>query len=182
MGFKINALREIIKTLGKEEPSLKKLREAFLSFKCSKNIDEEDFFHNKAIEYEIHNKARTYLLMNEKNDIVGYFSLAFKSIDLEDVNNSLKKRMVGGKSTSATYSAFLIGHIAKEDSVQERLGDIIINAAENLLLEAQKIVGGRLVYLDCKDESKLKELYERNDYTYFNTSKQTGLLQYFKKL
>ena len=132
--------------------------------------------------YEIHNKARTYLLVDDEDFIVGYFSLAFKSIDLANVSKTTKRKIVGGQSNTDTYSAFLIGHIAKDDSVKELLGDAIIEAAENLLVEAQKIVGGRLIYLDCKDEPKLKELYERNGYKYFKTSELSGLLQYYKKI
>lgn len=182
MGFKINALSEIINTTNQEGASLNIIREAFSNFRCSKNLDEEDFFKNKAIDYEIQNKARTYLLLNENDLIAGYFSLAFKSIDLQNLSTTQKKKLTAGESDVTTYSAYLIGHIAKDDNIKDSIGDTILEAAENLLLSAQKIVGGRLIYLDCKNEPKLKNLYERNNYRYFKTSQQSGLLQYYKKL
>ena len=57
MGFKINALSKIIKTITENGGSLDNFKEALQGFKCSKNFDEENFFHNEVINYEIHNKA-----------------------------------------------------------------------------------------------------------------------------
>ena len=182
MGIEISALGEIIKLLEENGVSLDVLRETLSTFKCKKNLDEEDFLRKKAIDYEKQNKARTYVLFNENGEIAGYFSLAFKSIDLKPVTPSKVKAMTAGESNVETYSAFLIGHIAKNDTVKQKVGNTILEMAENLLLEAQKIVGGRLVYLDCKDEPKLKEFYESNNYKYFNKSEVSGLLQYYKKL
>lgn len=181
MDVEIASLSAIIKEFNKRKIPLEDFGGVFSSFRCKKSPDEEDFLHNQAIDYELHNKARTYLLMNE-NGIAAYFSLAFKSIDLQNTSSHKRKRMTGGESNTCTYSAFLIGHIAKDDSVKEKLGDIIIEKAIALLLQAQEIVGGRLVYVDCKDVPQLIEYYERNHFTYFNTSATSGLLQYYRKL
>ncbi|MDE6059511.1 MAG: hypothetical protein K2G44_05700 [Clostridia bacterium] len=180
MDFEIASLSAIMNEFNETETSLDKLREVFSSFQCVKSPDEQDFLRYKAIDYEEHNKARTYLLLDDKG-IAAYFSLAFKSIDLQNTSPDKRKRMTGGESNSCTYSAFLIGHIAKDDRVKEKLGDQIIEMANDLLLEAQEIVGGRLVYIDCKGIPELIEYYERNHFTYFNTS-PSGLLQYYRKL
>ncbi|MGN0760384.1 MAG: acetyltransferase [Christensenellales bacterium] len=182
MGFEIVALGEIIKIFENNKTSLDELKEVLFSFKCKKNKDEEEFLHYKAIDYEQHNKARTYLLIDENESIVAYFSLAFKSISLEGISKTKMKQIVGGIKEDKTYSAFLIGHIAKNDNILEEIGDYIISVAENLLFEAQRIVGGRLIYLDCKDVPKLRSFYERNNYKYFNTSETSNLLQYYKKI
>ncbi|MGN0771838.1 MAG: hypothetical protein ACI4MI_04565 [Christensenellales bacterium] len=182
MGLEIVALGEIIKTFENNKTSLDELKEVLFSFKCEKNKDEEDFLHNKAINYEQHNKARTYLLIDKSGSIVAYFSLAFKSISLQGISKTRMKNIAGGEIEEKSYSAFLIGHIAKNDNIHDVIGDYIIKVAENLLFEAQKIVGGRLIYLDCKDVPKLKSFYERNNYKYFNTSGTSKLLQYYKKI
>ena len=182
MGFKVNALGEIIKTFCEDKGSLDILKETLSNFCCSKNPDEENFLRDKAIDYERLNKARTYLLVDENDFIVGFFSLAFKSIDLQGVSKQKKKDLTAGESNEATCSAYLIGHIAKDDRIKQSMGDRILEVAINLLLDAQKIVGGRIVYLDCKDEDKLIKLYERNNFKWFNVSEKSGLQQYYKKL
>ena len=80
------------------------------------------------------------------------------------------------------YSSYLIAHLAKDDSVKEKMIDILLDHAFALIYEAQEIVGGRLVYLDCKNEPKIIKLYEENGFEYFNTSESTGLKQYYKIL
>lgn len=182
MGFKVNALSKIIKTFCEDKVSLNMFKETLSNFCCSKNLDEEEFLKNKAIDYEIQNKARTYLLIDDNDFIAGYFSLAFKSIDLQEVSKTKKMDLTAGESYTTTYSAYLIGHIAKDDRIKQSMGDFILDAAQSMLFRAQQLVGGRLVYLDCKDEVNLKKLYERNGFKYFNTSQQSGLLQYYKKL
>lgn len=179
MGFAILSLRKVIDSFPND--SLYKPSDLLACFNCRLNADEEDFLREKAITYENQNKARTFLVADEKG-IRAYFTLAFKSIDLKNVSNSFKKTLTAGESNADSYPVFLIGHIAKDDSVIEHIGDDILQSALDLLLEAQKIVGGRLVYLDCRNEEKLKRFYERNGFKFFNTSSKSGLLQYYKKL
>ena len=180
MGYEVASLGSLITEYVDQKGSLEDLQRAFSSFHCAKNEDEEDFLHNKAIGFEQSNKARTYLIFDDEG-IAAYFSLAIKTIDLQDISLSKKKDMLAGE-TAKTYSAFLIGHIAKNDRVKESLGDYILNNAISLLLQAQEIVGGRLVYLDCKDIEPLKAFYQENGFKYFQTSPESKLLQYYKKL
>lgn len=153
------------------------------SFKCDKNSDEEFFLHENAVKFEQRNKSRTYLVYNRDfSFLLGYFTVAFKSIDLKDVSKTKIKQITAGENVD-TYSAYLIGHLAKNSAYSTYLnGKILLDEALNIIVRAQDFIGGRLVYLDCKDESKLKSFYTENDFTYFNTSKQTGLMQYYKKI
>ena len=180
MGYEVASLSSLITEYNEQNGSLEDLQRAFSSFRCAKNEDEEDFLHNKAVGFEQSNKARTYLVFDEEG-IAAYFSLAIKTIDLQDISLSKKKDMLAGE-TAKTYSAFLIGHIAKNDRVKESLGDYILNNAISLLLQAQEIVGGRLVYLDCKDIEPLKAFYQKNGFKYFQTSPESKLLKYYKKI
>ncbi|MCM1441705.1 MAG: hypothetical protein NC131_21220 [Roseburia sp.] len=179
--YKTVPLNYLIKAFNQSGVSLDKLRETLFTFKCEKNHDEEDFLHNKAIKFESTNKARTFLLL-DGNKIAAYFSLAFKSIDLAEVSKQRIKEITAGESNVVTYSAYLIGHIAKSDDIHNKIGYEILDEASSLITVAQKYVGGRLVYIDCKDEVKLSEFYENYGFKYFKTSEQTGLNQYYKKI
>ena len=66
-------LREFIGLVG-EDRALKAL--SFFSVK--RNPDVESFIRNNAVAYEKSDNARTYLVTNENDDILGYFSLAFQ--------------------------------------------------------------------------------------------------------
>lgn len=179
--LKIISLRSLLNHVT-NETSLNKLREVLFQFKCNKkDLDEEDFLHNKAITFEKTKKARTYLVINN-SQIVAFFSLSFKSIDLQSFSKSKIKELTAGETDATTYSAFLIGHIAKSDDIKQPMGDYLLDMAFDLLESAQEIIGGRLVYLDCKDKPKIKKLYENYGFKYFNTSEKTKLLQYYIKI
>lgn len=172
-------LSELLKT----DEALSLVERALVSFKCEKNSDEEDFLHNKAIQYERSNKARTYLVFDESyQHLLGYFTVAFKSIDLKNVSKSKRKDMTAGEDVE-TYSSYLIGHIAKNSDTETGLeGTQLLQHAKNVIAEARDLIGGRLIYIDCKDIEKLKFFYLKNGFKYFNTSEKTGLLQYYLKI
>ena len=172
-------LSELIKT----DEALSLVERALISFKCIKNSDEEDFLHNKAIQYERSNKARTYLVYDESYlNLLGYFTIAFKSIDLKNVSKTKRKDMTAGEDVEV-YSAYLIGHIAKNSDINTDLkGTQLLQHAQSVIAEARDLIGGRLIYIDCKDIEKLKTFYLDNGFKYFNTSEKTGLLQYYLKI
>ncbi len=172
-------LSELLKIDG----ALSLVERALSSFKCEKNSDEEDFLHNKAISYERHNKARTYLVYDDSYlHLLGYFTIAFKSIDLKNISKTKRKDMTAGEDVEA-YSAYLIGHIAKNSDLHTDLkGTQLLQYAKSVIAEARDLIGGRLIYIDCKDIEKLKTFYLDNGFKYFNTSEKTGLLQYYFKI
>ena len=179
--YKTISLNSLIKEFQRKEVSLDLLRETLFKFKCKRNPDEEEFLHKKAILFETTNKARTYLIVRE-NEVIAYYSLAFKSIDLAEVSREKVKDLTAGEANIRTYSAYLIGHIAKADGILDKIGYEMLDNARDLIAVAQKYVGGRLVYIDCKDEEKLNDFYTNYGFKYFKTSEQTGLKQYYIKI
>lgn len=180
MGFIVVSLGAKLKEIEGDKVKEQSIEKALSLFKCNKNLDEQKFINKEAIFFERHNKARTYLLIRD-SVIIAYFSIAFKSIDLVTISNSKKKSMTGGEQVN-TYSSYLIGHLAKDDNVEEKMLPVLLDNAMSLIYEAQAIVGGRLVYLDCKNEPKLIKMYEDYGFEYFGTSQKTKLRQYYKKI
>ena len=179
--IKTISLSSLIEQFESNKVSLDKLRETLFLFKCRKNPEEEELLHKDAIFFEQKNKARTFLLVRD-NKIIGYYSLAFKSVDLEEVSRTKRKDMTAGEVELETYSAYLIGHIAKADGICDKLGHDMLDGARTLICKAQKYVGGRLIYIDCKDEEKLIRFYENYGFKYFNTSPKTHLKQFYLKI
>lgn len=46
-------------------------------------------------------------------------------------------------------------------------GDILLKLACNKIKEAQELIGGRFVFLECEDKIKLREFYEDNGFVCF---------------
>lgn len=179
MDLKILGLKELIEHYG-EEGSVRKVlaQEPFSSFHC-RNDDENVFYHNKMIDFQLRNKARTYFVVSDDGRVLGYFSLAINALDLSSCSSTRRKKISGGNKDAESYPAYLIGHLAKNDAYDGKLGGFMIEKALDIFREVQEKVSGRLVYLDCKDIPKLKKFYEDNGFTYFNNDSENELLQYY---
>ena len=165
------------------EEALSEIERALKTFKCKINIDEQDFIQNKAIVFERENRARTYLVYDiTYTKLLGYFTVAFKSIELNNISKNKRKVITAGESTEV-YAAYLIGHVAKNCRFKDEItGKQLLEYSKNVIAEARDLVGGRIIYIDCKDNEKLKDFYEENGFKYFKTSEKTGLLQFYKKI
>ena len=133
------------------------LNEALSNFKCEKDKDVQGFLKEKSIKFENEGQTATYILFNDEvsNDnnlqIDGYFSLALKVFSFSsDISNRQKSKISGKKDKEVP--AYLIGQLARNDLAKKGIGKELINLAIQNIKNAQNYVGGRIVYLDCKDE------------------------------
>lgn len=123
------------------------------TFRCSKDTDLEEFLHDKAIMFEDKGRSRTCLLLNDEGDnrILAYFTLALTEITVPEENslsNSTVRRMdlSGGKTVG-----YLIGQLAKDDSVKEHIGHYLMDVAAEQLKVSYMQNGGRVMCIDCKE-------------------------------
>ena len=143
-----------------------KAARALSAFRVSRNPDVESFIRNNAFAYQRSHNARTYLIVDDAFVLSGYFTLSLSCMRIpEGISNSLRKKMQGyGRYSADTVPCYLMGQIAREDTVHYkmlRLSDIL-DMTIKYVLEAQDITGGRFISLDCLDE--LIPLYERNGF------------------
>jgi len=126
------------------------------TFKCSRNPDIESFLHdpNKALEFELRNRSRTYLWLYPKEKqllVAGYFTLALDVVELpETLSKSLKKKLSKGYTEKPFLPAYLIGQLGRsEDTPKELLpGELILKKALEIIEKANSLVGNRLVIVD----------------------------------
>ncbi len=119
-----------------------------------------------AIPYNKHHNARTYLIVDNSFLICGYVTLAMACMEIpEGISTSLRRKMQGyGRYSATSVPCFLIGQLAREEGTPERelrLGDIL-GIALRIIKEAQDLVGGRFILVDCID--KLVSLYEKHGF------------------
>jgi hypothetical protein len=127
--------------------------------------------------------------------IAGYFSLANKVIlvNLSAAKNLDWRRRFDkfGKFQEETGSYLLavplIGQLGKNFS--DNTGGLIaghdlIAHAEEKIRATQKVIGGKMVYIECADENALVSFYESNGYHIINRrqSDEGDLLQMIKYL
>ncbi len=151
------------------------------TFSCCKDEDVKRFLVEDAINYERVGEARTFLILNDDAwsngniQIDGYFSLAIKIINFsKDLGSEFSFKIFERKRNSAP--AYLIGQLAKSDSMPKGFGCEILQVALSKIRLANEQVGGKLIYLDCKPE--LISYYVKHGFKYFQTSK-TGLKQMY---
>lgn len=149
----------------KKEQSIARL---INEFACPKNPDVERFLKNKAIDFERAHNARTYLIASNDGELLAYFSLSFKDVNIanEKLSKSVVKKLDSFNKNAKTIRTFLIGQIGKNANVENNpiiLQDIFDRIFE-ILLSARQLIGGRAVILECQPIAKLLDLYKCYDF------------------
>lgn len=175
MGYKIINLKDIYNTIG-EVKTKEKLKE----YKCDLNSDVEYFLKEKAIEFSKQDIARTYIVMSPyrgKDVIVGYFAIANKGTNIKKIALSETKRkrllkfaIYDKESKNYSVALPLIGQIGKNYNNNYNsliTGDILLKLACDKIKEAQELIGGRFIFLECEDKPKLQSFYESNGFVCF---------------
>lgn len=82
--------------------------------------------------------------------------------------SGVKRKELDGFSTSAQQvKAFLIGQLGKNDNIPNsmlNLETILSAGIYPILISAQRLLGGRVVLLECENTPGLIRLYERAGY------------------
>lgn len=175
MGYNVINLKDICDAIGEKET-----KAILNNFQCYLNKDVEYFIREKAIEFSKQRIAETFIVTSSyksENVIVGYFSLANKSVRIkkEKLSGQKRKRLArfaidNDDSKWFTVSLPLIGQLGKNycNGYNDLIsGDTLLKMAFDKVYEAQRILGGRFVFLECEDKPKLKDFYTENGFVCF---------------
>lgn len=174
-GYKIINLKDIYNAIGEKET-----KDILKNFECKLNEDVEYFIKQKAIEFARQDIAETFIVTcsyKEEEVIVGYFSITNKATSIKRIylSNTKRKRLLkyakyDNESKSYIIALPLIGQLGKNfyNGYNNLItGDILLKMACDKIKEAQDILGGRFIFLECEDKTKLKEFYESNGFVCF---------------
>jgi len=168
---------------------LSELEPLLMGFSCYKNKSVEKFLHKNAIGFSKQGLSQTHLVLNpvgDSNELVGYFSLANKVtyVTRGEMSKSLfsyiSKFGITDDNGGVHVAMPLIAQLGKNDNAENVSGSDILELAISLIVVVQRIIGGRLVYLECENEPKLLGFYARNDFDVFGerkTSDDEALIQ-----
>lgn len=137
-----------------------------------------DFLLETAIPMEKRDLSRTYLAFNNTDkSIMGFVTIGMKCISIPE-ENLLSKSLLRQCNIDASIGvaqAFLLGQIARSRLSPKGFGDVLINVAIGKVKEAKRIVGCRMLRLDCTDE--LIPYYEKRDFSLIRKNNEGDLNQ-----
>lgn len=163
-----------LQSLLKQTKDTKKIKENVLNtFNGRGKSEVSDFLHNKSIDYEQRSLSSTYLIYNDRSQLVGYFTISNKGliISKENYEKLLKKQQKklsfnGRKLENGDYivNSFLLGQLGKnfnknileEDKIK---GVELLTIAYNLLIEIKNLINVKYLWIECEDNKKLLDFY-----------------------
>ena len=124
----------------------------------------ESFLREKAIVQEKKHISRTYLILDddEESRLRAYFTVAISSMEGADLecSNQMRKKMNINNGLAISY---LIGQVGKCDGSAKGLGKFAIEKAIMYILDANALVGCRVIRIDCRPP--LIRYYADNGFT-----------------
>jgi hypothetical protein len=142
-------------------------------FCCTRDSQLEKFIHSLPVVYEKKGFGRTYLVFDLAYGgqpippIAAFFTLAITATDYSEISKNKKAKVLGSKPGRETFKAFggiLIGQLARDDRYDSSFinGAELLNECERYIEYGRQFLGGRIVYLDCKEA--LVKTYQNSDY------------------
>ena len=163
-----------LQSLLKQTKDTEKIKENVLNtFNGRGKSEVSDFLHNKSIDYEQRSLSSTYLIYNDRSQLVGYFTISNKGliISKESYEKLLKKQQKklsfnGRKLENGDYivNSFLLGQLGKnfnkniseEDKIK---GVELLTIAYNHLIEIKNLINVKYLWIECEDNKKLLDFY-----------------------
>ena len=165
------SIEDVLESYGEDATQALLSRFSCVRDGIQKNAEVEAFARNNAIDFFKRKLAVTYLVFDDNQDFVGIYALAHKAIDIpaDRLSSRMKskvKRYARLDETRNVYSvsSFLIAQLGKNYADEKGAtisGAELMDAAMDTLSEAQAIISGGLIFLDCEtDNTVALRLYE----------------------
>lgn len=118
------------------------------------------------------------MILDYEGKILAYFSLSFKELILDKAKLSKTKvQQLDGISRKAEkIKVFLIGQLGKNTAIVDNpiSLSIILNEIYAVLSEANALIGGRIIILECEDNNRLIQLYKQHGFTLIEIETNTS--------
>ena len=174
-GFSILSLADMIDVKGEDF-----CREVLSTFTSPHNKDVQRYITERsAIDFAKQRVCQTFLVFASykgKPVLCGYFSIANKFIVVKThrLSSALRRRLrkfaTPAGPDEITITAPLIAQIGKNYTNEYNkliTGDELLHFAIGMIKDAQKVLGGKIVYLECEDRGALVNFYLNNGFVEF---------------
>lgn len=169
------------------------IQESFKKFSCQRETDLENFLVNKAIIYENTDFGKTYLMVDSDLlkhsvfSIAAYFTIAHTAVDISGLSQKKKRAALGnypGRDGLNFVSSYLIGQLGRNDTYTsyDLTGKQILDECYHAISLAAKVVGGRLLVLECR-ECMFGNFYEKHGFkSYTMNLIRKNYIRFLRKL
>lgn len=175
-GYLLVKLDDVLKKKTEDET-----KNILSTFENNLNSDVDNFLHCKAIEFSKKGLSKTQLVLasyKNKYEIADYFTIANKNFSVKSrskaISNTMRKRIAKFGTYEPNFKIYvitapLIAQLGKNTRFPSLItGDELLELACKEVEKVQAVVGGKIVYLECEDNEKLKEFYSRNGFVAFD--------------
>lgn len=169
--MKIVSLTEYLEDIKNELGSSKKDAEKIFRKIVEENVEFYDneemlaYVLEKASIFERHHKSRNFLVEDEESDeILGFFSLSLKVIDISELDKKEKKKLIlkGKSPDNIMYiPAILIGQFGKNTLLNKITGIELMKVVIEKIQKFREIVGTQMIFLDSINSEKVICFYEQ---------------------
>lgn len=167
------------------------ISEIFKKFSCNREKDLEDFLNCKAILYDKSGIGKTYIFFDldaKEFEVLGYFTLAQKTLNLSQISKTQRKKLLGsqypGIKRINEVPVYLIGQLGRSDSYKalDLSGEIMLNECYKQISIASRVVGGNIIILECKQEM-YEKVYKKKEFNLLEDKlNERGYYTLFKKV
>ena len=176
-GFVDVAIEHLIIAIGEE-----KSNEILSDFSSPPNLDVETFLKKNAVLSNTQGFSRTRLVFAQysgKPVLAGYYTLANKIIVIKNtckLSKTMRKCIArfgvyNQELDQREVSAPLIAQLGKNFRYKDNKiisGNDLLELATNSVRQALRLLGGRVVYLECEDIPYLIKFYDANGFIVFD--------------
>lgn len=147
----------------------------------------QSFLVTKATLFEQISKSRTFLIVDEDSlddgdfRILAYFSLALKSLKLDNSLSKTRIKKIDGLSNKIEdTSVYLLGQLGKNELYHKDIEgkEILEKYVFPLVIQAVKYVGGRIMLIECANREKLISFYGNNDFVYLQEDEYVQMIRF----
>ena len=167
------------------------VRKAFSRFSCERDADVALFLKAHAIQNEGSGASRTYLVLSSdaldegRLEVVAFVTIAIAVTDYTEIDLERRLRIMGrvpGVQAANYFPGYLVAQLARDDRYTHADFDAsqLLPFAEDMIMDAISVVGGRFAYIDCHAE--LVGYYERQDYERLYYDSERNLYKLIKPL
>ncbi|MBQ7701853.1 MAG: hypothetical protein IJT54_05560 [Candidatus Methanomethylophilaceae archaeon] len=151
----IAPLRTVLRKYGEE-----KVIEILSTYHDCIGSDQESFLKDKAIMMEKKNMCRTYLAIDGDSRILGYYSIGLRCMKVPKKKDEDGEEMKDDRFTlrmnvdpeTRVAQSYLIGQLSRSRDAPKGFGSKLMEDAIRHIMDANLIVGCRLVRVDCDDK------------------------------
>lgn len=164
-----------------DRQSSNQVKKLLKTFTCAKNLDVQDFLHNKAITFERYLRTRTYLYVsNENKSVMAYFSIGITYLLANQLSKDIIKFLDGYTDEIVALPCYLIGQLGKSDKCSEKIGNFLLDDALSFIDKSQDILSGRFVLIDAVNDEKVIDFYKENSFVDIESAKNLKSIKMIK--